>query len=511
LSERTYDVVVIGAGNGGLAAAATTAQKGMKTLLIEQHSLPGGFASSFVRGRFEFEPSLHELCDVGREGLMGGCGTFFKDLGLDVEWVQVPEAYRMVITGKDEKLDVTMPFGVKEYIDKMEHYVPGSRASMTKFFDLCEEVLEAIGYLGASKGNPDKKLLTTKYANFLKTASYSVDQVEKALKIPKKARDILNAYWCYLGTDTAHLGFTVYAAMLMKYLLVGAYIPKMRSHEISLAFDKVIRDFGGDIIYGTKVEKILVENGSVTGIRTDKGEKINTKHVICNAPRHVAFGHMVEGADEIKEKANREFNARKIGGKGYVAYFGLNKTVQELGISDYSYFIFPSADNQKLYNSMFKRGDNPILAITFLNNATPDCSPPGTSIMSVTTLYKDNAWDDVDEAKYVKAKNDIAKSIIRDVESALDVKISDAIEEFCVASPQTFARYTGAYDGGIYGYEAETWDSLIPRLMMMKEDVYIKGLRFVGGYGFRCHGYSSGYMSGNTKGLLTYKDSLEDK
>jgi hypothetical protein len=31
---------------------------------------------------------------------------------------------------------------------------------------------------------------------------------------------------------------------------------------------------------------------------------------------------MVEGADEIKEKANREFNARKVGGKGYVAYFG---------------------------------------------------------------------------------------------------------------------------------------------------------------------------------------------
>ena len=165
MSERTYDVVVIGAGNGGLAAAATTAQKGMKTLLIEQHSLPGGFASSFVRGRFEFEPSLHELCDVGKEGEWGGCGTFFKDLGLDIEWVPVPEAYRMVITGKDEKLDVTMPFGVKEYIDKMEHYVPKSREFITKFFDLCQEVLEAIGY-PSIKGNPDKKILTSKYANF---------------------------------------------------------------------------------------------------------------------------------------------------------------------------------------------------------------------------------------------------------------------------------------------------------------------------------------------------------
>lgn len=58
-----FDAVVVGAGNSGLAAALHMQQAGKKTLLIEQHNLPGGCASSFVRGRFEFEPSLHELCD----------------------------------------------------------------------------------------------------------------------------------------------------------------------------------------------------------------------------------------------------------------------------------------------------------------------------------------------------------------------------------------------------------------------------------------------------------------
>ena len=60
-----FDVVVVGAGNSGLAAALHMQQAGKKTLLIEQHNLPGGCASSFVRGRFEIEPSLHEMCDVG--------------------------------------------------------------------------------------------------------------------------------------------------------------------------------------------------------------------------------------------------------------------------------------------------------------------------------------------------------------------------------------------------------------------------------------------------------------
>ena len=68
---QKYDAVVIGAGNGGLAAACRMAKGGKKTLLVERHNLPGGCASSFRRGRFEFETALHELCEWGsnREGI----------------------------------------------------------------------------------------------------------------------------------------------------------------------------------------------------------------------------------------------------------------------------------------------------------------------------------------------------------------------------------------------------------------------------------------------------------
>ena len=72
-----FDAVVIGAGNGGLTAALTLANAQKKVLLVEKHNLPGGFATSFIRGRFEFEASLHELCDFGTAGNSGNLYALF--------------------------------------------------------------------------------------------------------------------------------------------------------------------------------------------------------------------------------------------------------------------------------------------------------------------------------------------------------------------------------------------------------------------------------------------------
>ena len=76
-----------------------------------------------------------------------------------------------------------------------------------------------------------------------------------------------------------------------------------------------------------------------------------------------------------------------------------------------------------------------------------------------------------------------------------------------MASPTTYARYCGHPEGVIYGYETADWDSLMPRMMMMKEDALMSpGLRFAGGYAMRSSGYSSAYISGDLSGRQTVGD-----
>ena len=508
--KKAYDCVVIGAGNGGLGAAAQLAAKGARVLLLEQHNLPGGFATSFVRGRFEFEATLHAFCDVGSPTVPGSVRTFLEDeIGVHLDWVEIPEAFRLILTDPGEDLDVTIPYGVQDFIDAIEKAVPGSRESVTNYVNLCQEVVEAIVYLAQSKGNPDRKVLTSKYANFLRTCPYSMDQVADALKVPEKARKILHAEWTYIGPPTSRMNFTVYGAMLYKFLITSAYIPRQRSHEFALALDTRIRELGGDIEYNTRVAEITVKDGRVVGVVTSKGDRIETRHVISNASPTLVYKDLISPKTAVPEIALRECTARVNGVSGMVVYMGLDATLEELGLDAYSYFVYANMNTDEMYET-FKTLDAPkMLAVLCLNNALPDCSPPGTSIVSITTLYQPEVWKHVRPQDYVKVKNWVASDLIAHFEKATGAPVREHIEEFEVATPQTYARYTGSYNGTIYGYEPESWDSLIPRMMSMQEEKHFDGLEFCGGFAFRCHGYSSSFMSGQTAALLTFRDMME--
>ena len=340
MANAKYDIVVVGAGNAGLSAALQSALAGKKTLLIEQHNLPGGCATSFRRGRFEIEPSLHELCDLGPVENPGDVRTIMDQYGVKVEWLRVDDCFRVISKYSDgAPMDVTMPSGIEPFIDKMEEYVPGSRPQMTKLFDLFQEVLDGIAYITASSGHADSNVLKEKYPNMLRTGAYPTKKVFDALKLPLRAQDILSTYWSYLGVDMEHLAFIHYAAMVHKYISRSAYIPTYTSHEISNAMVERFRELGGDVWYNCRAEKFLFDGDRCCGVQTNLGI-IECDYALANINADILYGKMIP-KELIPERQKKLSTARKqkYGARMMTAYFCLDKTAEELGIKDYSIFL----------------------------------------------------------------------------------------------------------------------------------------------------------------------------
>lgn len=54
-------MIIVGAGTGGLTAAALLAQHGRSVLVLDHHYVAGGNATVFRRGPYEFDVGLHYL------------------------------------------------------------------------------------------------------------------------------------------------------------------------------------------------------------------------------------------------------------------------------------------------------------------------------------------------------------------------------------------------------------------------------------------------------------------
>ena len=509
--KNNYDIIVIGAGCGGLSAAVCAAKEGKKVLLLERHNTPGGFSTSFVRGRFEFETSLHELCRFSTEAGLGELRQIFDFMGISdkIKWSPVPDAFRLLSKSYDgSPIDVTMPFGQDNFINTMEEYVPGSKESMTRLFMLGDEIEAAIEYFASNEIKISLKEIHNimkKYGNFVKTAPYSVNEVLDALKVPQKAREIFNAYWWYLGIDCDRLSFTHYICMVNSYIRLGSVIPTYRSHEMSMALAGALEDYNGEIRYNSHVSRILFKDGEACGVVMKNGEKIDCNHIICNCSPTTVYSKMMKKSD-VPLSAVKRTNARTFGARGACVYLGLNRSPEELGIKDYSFFITDTVDSASQFALMKTIDTNSSQATVCLNIANPDCSPEGTTIMCMTTLYTDNCWADVTPEGYFDEKDMLAARLIAKFEEATGITIHKYIEEIEVATPVTFARYTNTPQGCIYGYLGDDWDSVVPRFMTEALDCDTKGLRFCGGWGTQLSGINSAVASGRNAAYATLGD-----
>lgn len=510
---KNYDVIVIGAGNGGLAAAATCAGAGLSTLLLERHNIPGGSATSFVRGRFEFEPSLHELAGTSNPPDDDTAARLFQRIDADCDFLNHESTFRLVVPAKEgEKdtfvnedgvevsIDARMPIGFENFSRKLDELVPGSYESSRKAFDLSIRMFDTLNSL------EDPAKLPAHFKDFpdiLRMGAYTMNEVLDTLGMPKKAQDIFNTYWCYLGVPGSKLDFLYYMAMLYSYVKNGTSIPHLRSHEMSLALDKVIRDKGGDIWYNSEVTKIIMKDGKPAGVVINGEKEVYAKRFICNSFPDRVWTDLLDLKD-IPERQLKLSNARTVSTTLTTVYLGMNITKEQLGIKDYSTFIAPTSDSDEQF-ALVSDYFSGYCIINCLNEIIPDCTPEGTCQLFLTGMTMGDVMKGVEPKDYKKFKTKVAKDMIETCEKALNISITPYIEEIEIGLPPTFARYLNTPQGTPYGYWLEKWDSMLPRTIQFEADKPFENFIFCGAHQERGDGYYSAYYTGEKAANLTIK------
>ena len=145
-----YDVIIIGAGLGGLTAGAKLALSGKRVLLLEQHDRPGGCATTFKRRDFTMEVGLHEM-----DGLHSGDikQRIFRELGIfdRVEFLEVPEFYRFM----NERYDLVIPHDPQQAGQVLKQAFPGEEKGIEDYFF---HVLNARKIMVRYKNQPDRSI-----------------------------------------------------------------------------------------------------------------------------------------------------------------------------------------------------------------------------------------------------------------------------------------------------------------------------------------------------------------
>lgn len=498
-----YDVVIIGGALGGMAAALQLQAKGIKDILIlEKHNLPGGLATDYVRNGFEMEATLHEMMSIGPKGNRLKVGQFFDDCGIDIDWREVPECYRVVLPNSD--IDVLLHDGYERMAKEIDAACPGCYQKVHELMLLCRRVYDSMNVL--STASMGKLEMLKKHPDFVKTVGYSATEVIRTFGLPRRAVEMLTPYWIYVGEPMDSLPFTIYAFLMADYF-TGSYVCRGFSHEISMKMQKKCEENGAQFELRQEVETILVKNGRVRGVRTHRGDEILCDYVVSSAYPNRVYSQMIDPPDEVPEHALKMINARRLSVCPVSVMLILEGAPEENGITNYSTFSGETMDTNAIWEN-YSNLTEPYNYITTicLNLANPTCTPEGYTQLSITALVPVKPFETVKEEEYHDLKRRLANEMMESCIKVTGVDFRSRIAEIEVSTPMTIAHYVGAWKGSIYGYSHSMDDHVVARLQMQEEERFIKGLFFAGAHGISGNGMSPQI----TNGRAAAKAILED-
>jgi phytoene dehydrogenase-like protein len=427
-----YDVIVIGAGLGGLTAGAKLAREGMKVLVIEQHVRPGGCATTFRRGPFTLEVGLHEMDGPGSRDIKN---RIFSELDVtgNVEFIPVPEFYRFI----RGDLAVTIPHDPQLAAARLSEIFPDEKEGIARYFEQL---------LSPKKRPAGETVPDISVGSFLDSIIHNEE-----LKL------ILLGNLGYFHDDPYSLSLAYYSVAEASYYTNGASFIRGGSQRLSDHLAAYIITHGGQVLLNHLVTRVTVNGGRATGVTCRKRNDPAQSPIEATADEIVANNAIPALADllppEPAEQLNDECIGLNTGASLLTVYFGFDRPLKELGHSYYSTFIYDSSVRSQADIAANNRDDFSRRSFTFVDYSQIDSglSPDDKGVGAVCCIDYLEDWESLSKEEYKQKKEYVAKSFIRRLGEVIP-GFEDAISYYEVATPVTVKRYTLNPGGAVYGF-----------------------------------------------------------
>lgn len=435
--QDSYDVIVVGSGMGAVTAAPLLARAGLSVLVVERAQAPGGYAHAFRRGPYVFDPAVHSIVDPSLfDGLL-------EHLGVRDQCTLLPTDRLYKAALPDMAIDLPLTTS-EEFVGIHANAFPRHAHEIRAFFELCERIHREAHTLPAKVSLRDLDAVSQRLPLVFRYRKSTLAEVLDEHFSDERVKLACSAMGLLLGLPPSRLSFQTFTQMLYGYIGNGAFYVQGGAEELVHALVTALERAGGELLLGTGVERVLVEDRRAVGVELEGGERIRAGAVISNADALQTF-HRLVGAEHLPARFLRGLARLQPSVSGFSVYAATRADLCAAGTS-HMVFSWPSWDSDAAYAASF--GGRPGSMIAYVPTMVDSTlAPPGEHIVCSIAFAPYDLG-----APWAEEKGRYEEMLLAETDRLLP-GFRDGLTFADSGTPLTLERFSLNHRGAIYGWE----------------------------------------------------------
>ncbi|MFC2123608.1 phytoene desaturase family protein [Bacteroidota bacterium] len=449
-----YSLIIIGAGITGLSAAIAYAKNHdiskNPVLVLEQHKIVGGMVTSFKRQGYLFDTSQ----------LIPDPLELFEYLNIELDLKQFRNYFaRIFLVNDGDKVEVCIPCGYDKFREMLIDRYPEDIKAINRFFIYSKAMFEELGYLTLEPGIFDliKTLIRCPKTVINSRRTFKRYFQRFGFKNPE-LEAIFDVFAAFSGMP-AERAIAMLTVAAMNTSVNSTFRPVKGFIQLPIAMRKQAEASGCEIVTRMKVEKILIRDKKVYGVKLEDGHEIYADQVITTVDTKVAMEKLV-GLDVLEEIDSKYANKAKMvrmSTSSMTVNLGLDEKIDldSFGMDcGYNVITTGLGTFEKLFKA-FDRGEYMLDEHNFhCAVICPSLTTGGKPVIAIRIVPMPmKNWKVLRETNYndyTREKEKVANFYISQVEKYLIPDLRQHIVVKDILTPATFERFILTPTGSNY-------------------------------------------------------------